>query len=243
MKTLNFKKLTVVLILIAIFLLYILFLILDLDNMYKSNISDKLKYISILLCFVLSLLIDEYGLNHKDTLLLQLGLLFTTLADLFFLILDFCELGVITFCLVQIIYFMRYLSKNNHYTVIKLITFIVITTIIYLTLSIFSKNIMFLFMVAFIYTITLIASVIRSIKSCKEKYFPSPNRYMIVVGMMLFMLCDINVGLSYLASNSNFHCTFLNKYEATSSFLIWLFYLPSQVLLALSGYDFDKLNT
>lgn len=86
MKSLNLKRLTIGLILITIFLLYIFFLFLDLDSIYKGNISNKVKYISILLCFILSLIIYEDSLNFKDTILLQLGLLFTSLADLFFLL-------------------------------------------------------------------------------------------------------------------------------------------------------------
>ena len=86
MKSLNLKRLTIGLILITIFLLYIFFLFLDLDSIYKGNISNKVKYISILLCFILSLIIYEDSLNFKDTILLQLGLAFTSLADLFFLL-------------------------------------------------------------------------------------------------------------------------------------------------------------
>lgn len=86
MKSLNLKRLTIGLILITIFLLYIFFLFLDLDSIYKGNISNKVKYIPILLCFILSLIIYEDSLNFKDTILLQLGLLFTSLADLFFLL-------------------------------------------------------------------------------------------------------------------------------------------------------------
>ena len=240
MKSLNLKRLTIGLILITIFLLYIFFLFLDLDSIYKGNISNKVKYIPILLCFILSLIIYEDSLNFKDTILLQLGLLFTSLADLFFLLLDLCTLGVATFCIVQIIYCIRYLPKKAYSTIISFATFIAITAIGSIVLSIFSKTIIILFMLAFIYGVCLITRLIRAIKACKEKVFPNPNRYMIVAGMILFTLCDINVCLNYLASSPDLHCFFLNQYQATCSFLIWLFYLPSQLLLALSGYDFGK---
>lgn len=241
MRSSKIKRFTIALILITILLLYISFLAIDLNSLYKNNISDKLKYISILLCFILSLLIHEDGLSFRDALLLQLGLLFTSLADLFFLILNSCTLGVVTFCLVQIIYCIRYLPKKVYSTIIGFITFIVVTAISFLVLSLFSKAIMVLFMVALIYAVCLITSLIRAIKACKRREFPSPNRYMIVVGMVLFALCDINVGLSYLASELMEKWLFLDKWEDIFCFLVWFFYVPSQVLLGWSGYDFRKL--
>ena len=241
MKIFNIKKLTLALILITIFLLYIIFLYLDLHSTFNDNTSDKLKYISILLCFILSLLTQEASLSFKDTLLLQLGLLFTSLADLFFLIFDFCTIGVATFCLVQILYCIRYQPKKAYSTIVGFVIFIVATAIGFLILSIFTKDIQPLYMVALIYAICIITSLLRALKACKEKAFPSPNRYMLVVGMLLFMLCDINVFLRYLSSSVRYPCLFLNKYEATYGFLVLLFYLPSQVLLGLSGYDFSKL--
>lgn len=241
MKSLKVKRLLVGLILLAILLLYILFLYLDLSNTYKGDISHKLKYISILLCLILSLLIQDTSLNFKDALLLQLGLLFTSLADLFFLLLDYYPLGVATFCLVQIIYSIRYQPRRVYSTIVGFLIFIVTTAIGFLMLSIFSKDIQPLYLLAFLYGILIITSLLRAIKSFEEKVFPSPNRYMIVVGMILFILCDINVCLNYLGGSTKSWCLFLNKYKDTCSFLIWLFYLPSQVLLGLSGYDWRRL--
>jgi hypothetical protein len=53
-------------------------------------------------------------------------------------------------------------------------------------------------------------------------------------GMVLFLLCDINVGLFNLSDFLTVTSTYEIIYEL-SAVLMWTFYAPSQVLLALSG--------
>ena len=54
------------------------------------------------------------------------------------------------------------------------------------------------------------------------------------------MLCDINVFLRYLSSSVDIRAFSLINMRLLMAFL-YGFYLPSQVLLGLSGYDFSKL--
>ena len=232
------KRLAVLSILAALFILYISFLYMDFNNLYNT---DKLKYISILLCFILSLMTIGHEINITDTSLLQLGLLLTTLADLHLLLLENYILGVAIFCFVQIIYSIRYTPTKIRSTIIGLLIAFEVIVILYIVLGFFIKDLDFLFVVAFTYSICLTTSVTRSFKACRGKFYPSPNRYMIALGMFLFLLCDINVGLTNALKMVTLHSPLSESIYNTSVFLIWFFYLPSQALLAMSGYDFKKL--
>src|SRR5699024_1089336 len=96
-----------------------------------------------------------------------------------------------------------------------------------------------IYVVGFYYTIALITSVIKAIKICKYDYYPAPNKHMIAWGMIFFLLCDINVGLANVQKVISISPGLLKRFLDSSYLLIWLFYLPSQVLLTLSGYKYS----
>ena len=238
MYPIKMKKVILMIILIILAILYISFLYLDFYNLYNT---DKLKYIAILLCFLLSLMTMRHAISAADTFLLQFGLFMTTLADLCLLLLENYTLGIAIFCLVQITYCIRYAPSKAYSTVISFLITFEIIVILYIILGILIKDLDLLFAVAFAYSICLTTSVIRAFKSYKANLYPNPNKNMIVLGMILFLLCDINVGLTSIIKLTDLHSPLLDKAYNISLFLIWFFYLPSQVLLAMSGYDFKKL--
>ena len=53
------------------------------------------------------------------------------------------------------------------------------------------------------------------------------------LGLLLFIACDINVGLNNVHLIEGIDYTLVN-------FLMWVFYLPSQVLLSLTSIIVDK---
>lgn len=73
----------------------------------------------------------------------------------------------------------------------------------------------------------ILTGILKSIEAGRKNIYLNPNRNMVIWGMILFALCDINVALTRIKS--------LNEISFS---LIWIFYLPSQVLLSLSGYKF-----
>jgi len=91
-----------------------------------------------------------------------------------------------------------------------------------------------LFKIAIIYSVLLITSLLIALKS--EGLIP--------YALVLFFLCDINVALSHIfeaypMSIGNIELSFI------TGFLVWIFYLPSQLLLTLSGfknYSIAKIN-
>jgi hypothetical protein len=211
-----------------IVIIYISFLYMDISNI-GVHISNVLKFISIILAFIISILGKKNSLSYKDIHLLQIGLFITIFADLFLLILDsHYILGMILFSIVQIIYSFRYDFRNVKPIIRNFIIIFLGLSLFYLILNRFI-NIDFILIVGVFYAICLLISVGNAIKAYKYKLFPKPNRQMILIGMILFLLCDINVALYNIT----------REFVNISSVSMWLFYLPSQVLLALSCYNYN----
>ncbi|MCY6356116.1 lysoplasmalogenase family protein [Clostridium sp. ZS2-4] len=210
-------------IIVAIILIYINFLMVDL----QGGDSRMLKYISILLCFILSLFIRDRGNDKRDTRLLHEALFFTISADLNLVILNNFILGVSAFCIVQIIYIIRHsrnIFLNKRDIVLFLIEGIIVSRlVIMLNMRIYEYK--ELYIIACIYSILLLTSVLMAFGTIKRVFYSKINSYFITIGMILFLLCDINVGLYHIG-----------KIQYISGILVWLFYLPSQLLLSLSGY-------
>lgn len=226
-KYLNEKHyLTFFLLSITLFI-YFLFITLDILNKTTGNYySVVLKYGSIIIFFLTSTMIDKSS-NPISIFFLRVALFFTLCADTCLLILGYYKLGVCFFIIVQTTYIIRhsYLSRMNK----KLL---LIPAIIIFALPMILNQIKpekldtSLFNLGIIYGILLIASVLVAQKNSK----------IIAWGMIFFFLCDINVALSYICEA--YPITFLNiPLEYLFNFLVWVFYLPSQLLLTLSGIE------
>lgn len=236
----KYYKWIIKILLMIIGVLYFIFLYMDLFNIETFIFSDMIKFICIILCFIISILTREHALCNKDVSLLQTGLFITILADLFLLILDnYYILGITLFCIVQIIYSIRYEAKKASSTIRKFIIIFLAILIGYTAINIFIMKVDFLFMIGSYYAICLLTSLTKAIKAYKYEIYPNPNGQMIALGMTLFLMCDVNVALYNIIGFISLTGKFINLLYDISSISMWLFYLPSQVLLSLSGYKFD----
>ncbi|MGH4139384.1 lysoplasmalogenase family protein [Clostridium sp.] len=224
----------------TILILYILFLCMDFYNVRWLISSDYIKYLCILLCFLLSIVSNKNSIldiaKHRDIFLLRLGLFITVMADLCLLIFDFHVLGVILFSLVQITYTVRYSTENLKTTLLYFFITFQCVVLTYLIATLFIEKINILIPILLFYFICLITSVSKAIAAFKNNLYPSPSKYMIVFGMILFLLCDICVALSNVTTT----VYFMIRLQQITWLLIWTFYLPSQLLLALSGTSENK---
>lgn len=219
-------------------IIYCSFIYLDFNTKYTSRYSTTLKYTGIILCLILSLIIDNRCHDKEDVRLLQIAFCFTAAADLCLGILNYYKLGIILFCFVQLTYIVRHNRGSDN--VCKL-SIIISSVIVVFLLEVIINNFNFgvngvdkkLIMIGSMYSILLCCSVFTAWRTFSGKLYPKYSCYFISIGMTLFFLCDINVGVSGVISH-----VFINgiNIEAVSRFLVWIFYLPSQVLLALSGY-------
>jgi hypothetical protein len=239
----DFYSLGTRVIIAMILVLFSLFLYMDFYNMKAFVSSDHIKYLCILLCFLLSIIStknslrdnEEYKVYKKDILLLQLGMFITVLADLCLVILNVYTLGIIFFCMVQITYSIRYTHKNFKATLINFFTIFLGILLVYIIVNFYIVKINILLPVSLFYAVCLLTSVYKSILAYKDNLYPSPNKYAVVLGMMLFLLCDICVALSNITECLPLGILNLVNLSQIFSFLIWIFYLPSQLMLSLSG--------
>jgi len=199
----------------GIIILYIAFLGLDIFLAPRSLLSRSFKYASIVLCFLLSTSLFFNSENKRDSKYVVIALMFTMIADIFLLFTHHKVIGIFFFCLVQLTYLKRY-----HLQIfITGIYFVVISMIAYLVLPL-----QLLYIIAGLYAILILSCMISTFKTELPKF----NLYCVRIGMILFILCDINVAL-FNELSRNF------SYYRFISIAIWLFYLPSQLLLALSA--------
>lgn len=227
------KKLTVSILITIEIVVFLIFLYTDIHLINRDNqISVNLKFITILFCFIITLLIGKDCYNKRDRFLIQLARFFTVIADYFLLIKEDFKLGVICFCVVQITYIIRHslMEKKAYKNLFFLFFFLLISilTLAVVNINNFDRKLLAL---GLIYAVFLLTSVYCGVSTLKRGRFPKEGALLISIGIILFLFCDINVGLFNIVSYIG-----LAKYEKLTGFLIWLFYFPSQLLLSLSGF-------
>lgn len=183
---------------------------------------------SLIIIFFIATFLYKNVLNKIDLYLLRTGMFFTVLADLYLIIFDKEPTGVFLFCIVQIIYIVRYDVENFNKSIKILTVSLIFLLVFYKVLGFINISIDLIVPLSIFYLLCLGYSIYKSYKAYYLNKYPSPNKYLIVWGMTLFALCDINVGLSFIGFAR----------ELTSN-LIWIFYLPSQFILSISGYKFS----
>lgn len=226
----NLNKRTKI-IMVFILFCYLLIIAFSLQNT-GSKYSIAVKYTSILLCFIITIMIGNDGHDKIDTRMLQSALFFTACADFCLVVSNRFIAGVLIFCIVQIIYIFRFTRDLKSRTKIfsRMLIIYILLSIIVFTFYKVGKFDLRLILICLFYACLVTTSLITGIRTLKTNYFPLYSSVLISIGMTLFFMCDINVAL----------VTFLKKdgsYIAIiSGFLIWIFYVPAQVMLALSGY-------
>lgn len=217
-------------------ILYGTFLILDILGKHIS-LSNYIKFTLVILCFLYVLISrnKDHGIERK---LLSYALAFTVISDLLILILDYYFLGVLTFILAQQLYGLRISSfydrplKNFFF---RLFCQGIISAAVCILLWQLDILVNGLLIVSVFYFLSILTNVIRCLKYSIYNKEDRNIRYF-AIGMVLFLLCDINVGLFNLSAFLPVGKAFKLIYSI-SSILMWTFYAPSQVLIALSGEE------
>ena len=207
------KKVFLILVLLVELFLYTLFLYFDFNDI-NIEISNWLKYVGIIICFLASL-IPIFSKNFAKPHYL---LLINTDKNLYIF-------GVVIFIIVQLSYFIyiETLKKNKTSFLISLIFRIILSSILIIVLSIIRFDL--LSIVSACYFVELLMNFITSLSLIKI------NKFFLIfsIGLLLFIGCDISVGLTNLD-------LFEGHIKNLVSNLMWIFYLPSQVLISFSNY-------
>ena len=222
------KSIPLILFILIHLILYLFIYAFKIITGKTETIAD---YIVVISCFLFSLVYFIIKRN-SNTLIFVIAFLFTILADTNLLILDDnYELGILAFIIVQFAYFW-YILKNM-YTKDNygyLIAIRLITIVIGVIASLIVQIDKLLVCLVIIYISNLVINLIISI-------IPRKRNLLFSLGLFLFLLCDMCVGCYNIGDIIDISNTSLFYKIANLPFNIaWLFYHPSQVLLAISNY-------
>lgn len=208
--------------------LYAAFLLLDACGRY--DISTYVKYTSIIVCLAAAF---YAGITHKRILIIITASL-TLFADTFLLLInDYYILGVTAFALVQTL-FGVYISPTYISFRLRVATYALALAFI-LPVSGFDQTAL-ISAWSYVNLVYNVIQLIPRVVSSSNKHFDK-HLTMFTAGMALFLACDTCVGLSNLGS----YVPDLIRGDALSvvNYLMWVFYLPSQVLI-VSAFSYNQ---
>lgn len=225
-------------------IVYMAFLYGDISGSMKIDIITRFKFFAITLCisYALNIMVKQ---KKRDNYILGGAMVFTGISDYFLLFTDKFTLGMATFCVVQVLYLFRLWNMEREeggsgrkglWVRITLNLFLWLA--VYMVLRGFHMDKDPLLPVAAFYFITILHNVIVAVKNAVS--VPSWKRIVFASGMFLFLLCDINVGIynmsGFLAVDNGFY----QKMYSFAEIAMWMFYLPAQVCIAISGLSAEK---
>ncbi|MGN1373383.1 MAG: lysoplasmalogenase family protein [Candidatus Coproplasma sp.] len=216
-----------------IFLLFIaieavIYVIFNVLAAMKTPDPIYLKYAGVLLCLAVLVAILFLPDTSRDNAVMVAALFFTAVSDLFILVLDkYYEVGLITFIIVQSLYLYRLYSDRLKKIYITIVARLVIMVALIITMAVLGKLNLLVAECA-IYITMLVTNVVDAFIICRK----SVKDLLFAIGLLLFLGCDICVGLHNLGSVMGVGLP--NWLLQTVAVAIWAFYLPSQVLITLS---------
>ncbi len=204
-------------------------------------IGNTSSFIIVALSFLFSLLFLDFKNSKFVT---QIALFFTVIADIFLVLLTprtelNQSIAMTSFSIVQLAYLLIILSEqtNKKVNVVNLIIRTSLTIlIIIITIIVLKEKINYLAIISMFYYVNLILNVVFSFINVKK----SP---LLAIGLLAFLLCDTVIGLQ-VASSSFITITneFLLSIINANFNLAWLFYAPSQVILAINAENQPSIS-
>ena len=213
-------------------------LVLLIAILFGSNIAiNVLEFLSIVIAFVFSLL---FICDNPKVIITQTALFFTVIADLFLEIVSpmIQVVAMIAFSTVQVLHFSRLFLElsTKKWKLANIIIRISIIIIVELTTAIILKDKFdFLSAISMFYFTNLILNIVLS-------FFEFKKSPLFAIGLLLFLGCDIFVGLQVangLYINIPTDSILYNIIFAPFN-ISWLCYLPSQTLISSSVMSINK---
>ncbi len=184
------------------------------------NTESILKFSFVVLCFINAFATRS---RKKDANLLRAAMFFTVLADFHMVLFGNNVPGLVCFCAVQSLYCVRYAGIRY---AAALWGVLACAACVLFALKADALNFF-----TVLYALSFAASITAVYRA---KQYAPPNRILTRLGMTLFLLCDVNVALTNAA------IPFLAAHSRLTYLLLWIFYLPSQLILSFSAKDFSK---
>lgn len=180
-----------------------------------------LKFSFIALCFAVTLLSFKKSHSKRDWLFLAVGMLLTLISDYFLVLYDNQPVGTTTFCFVHMAYILRVRSRKY--------LWVIIGTLLLVLPLYFATD--YLITTAALYFVLFLQDIVAHMVYYRKESLPMINRRLMLAGILLFALCDINV----LLFNLPRFVSLPDGLSDTAFTLIWVFYMPAQGLLAVSA--------
>lgn len=230
-------------------ILYGLFLFLDIAG-WNASLSSRIKFVVIMLCLLYTLLKQDTVHDWKR-LCIRSAFLFTLIADYFLLLMDRHHFyGVLSFIIVQQIYGVKldlHMMTNRVVERKQLVLPVLrrlglqmaAAVLVCMMLNNGGVIIDRILFASLVYIISFVSNVIWAFKVARQHPLERGN-FMFAIGLILFLLCDINVGLFNLSDYLSLTLSAEGTLYNFSSILMWAFYAPSQVLIALSIRDYRQ---
>lgn len=195
--------------------LYIAFTVMD---VLGTGDSRWLKFAGIALCFVVSALLSARG----GEVLVTAAVGLSAAADILLLVLDaHYAVGVMLFFVAQILYFVRIYRANGRKSAWPLRLFM------------FMGAVAILAQFGLLSPLDLLAGAYFSFFACNVMQASGSDNKLFFAGLCLFLCCDVCVGLHNMPS------ALPDWLQSAASIGMWTFYLPSQVMIVLSGKERD----
>ncbi|MDE6850143.1 MAG: lysoplasmalogenase [Clostridia bacterium] len=206
-----------------IFIQAVIYIVYNVLSAQQPSDPIEIKYAGILLCLAVTAAMIYFNRDH-DSLIAVAAMLFTAISDLFILVLDdYFEIGLATFIVAHSFYLYRlYLGRAKKIWLTVVVRAAVTGIMIGICCGLFSADL--LVIEACIYLVLLVGNCIEALIMCNRGL----KNILFAIGLMLFLGCDICVGLKH-GSMIGVHLS-QSVYNFVE-FMIWVFYLPSQVLI------------
>jgi hypothetical protein len=214
--------------------------------------SDRLKYASICICFMISISVLHSSPYQRDARHQIIIFVFTLAADFMLLFTDRYAIALIVFFGAHLTAIRRY-SNGTVAKIMLAVAVVSIAAFIFLfmhplegpqtattngkplTTTIDSAGWQDIVIpLVYAYALLIVTATVMAFTRKQARI----NNIMSRLGMVLFILCDVNVFLW----NGHLLGEYPNVPEWTGV-LIWAFYLPAQTMLALSAHGFRRHNT
>lgn len=195
-----------------------------------------LSFFAIALAFLYVLLNRGRALSYYFSLL---ALFFTVLADICLVLLSPRQqlFGMIFFFITQLFYFALILSLereervNRVHSVVRIVSLGIISVVTALTLG---EKIDALSLISMLYYTNLVVSVVFAFILTRGG--GKATRFLLPIGLLFFAICDLFVGFGEIAPYFTVTEGTLAHFLANPPFNIaWLFYIPSQTILAVNS--------
>ncbi len=244
------NRLRLLLLIIPESILYMIFMCMDITGT-NAGISSVLKYASILICMIFAasgaipcMRRGAFPGRKNAGLLLAAALICTAFSDYFLLFEENILPGLISFCVVQTVYLIVICGARVKKAAIILGVRLVLTAIAAVAAVMLAgsdgadPDAIPVIAAAGFYAISFLGNILHliiDIAGTKDRSCLFARPVMFAAGLILFLLCDVNVLIFNLDGYIDVGSAAFDTVKNASSVLMWAFYLPSQVLIVLSG--------